>query len=375
MKRKANHPFWIILFLILLGSCSSEKPEIIELNNSQNKKLILDNTYHIIQLERNSNSLLEYIMKVFVDFKNDRIFILSDNNVFFYTSGGKYLTKLSLGGGPGEITDAISFAIDSSKKIVYVNDNYMSIITYNYNGKLIDKYSLNGYYSNDISIFNDENLFLLCNSVGFNEKHFIGMYNLSERKVVKKLIPDSESKYPHCKMITNNNFTQYDGQHFFYSSNIMGIFKYVNSDFKKVLTFDFGNRSVPSKFAEKFKGGNTCDFQNYAKSRNFIPYLYASFPYKGYFFIVADDEKTNCYAVDMKNREMFYNGPLYTYFNLPNKETLRFPCGIQDELITFQCNATDFFESTINEDVKEIQIAGYKLEIKQDDNPILIVVQ
>ena len=90
---------------------------------------------------------------------------------------------------------------------------------------------------------------------------------------------------------------------------------------------------------------------------------------------MIDDDKVSCYAINSKNKNIYRNGALYSYFNLPDKESLKFVAGVQDNLIIFHCNPSDFFDSKTHKLSKEINIANHKIKINQNDNPFLIIIQ
>jgi len=153
------------------------------------------------------------------------------------------------------------------------------------------------------------------------------------------------------------------------------LFEYRNSDFHQILSFNMGVKSVPKSLSDKYEKRGQSELRDVAKSKHYIPYILYAFPFKGHYFIVADDEFTNCYAINIQNKKTYNNGTLSTYFNLPEKKSLKHPGGVQDDLIIFHCNPSDFFDSKTSMAAKEIQIAGHNIEVNQDDNPILIIIQ
>lgn len=375
MKIISKYFILILYCYFLLLSCSDNENNSINLKDLQNEKLEISNSYNIIQLESKPESLLGFLLKVNIDIPNDRIFVLSNFNLYIFNSKGNFINKLKVGGGPGEITRVLSFAINNQKRIIYINDNSIKLGSYDYNGNLINNYNLNGYFCNDIYVQNNNHIFLLCNGVGYKEKYFVAKYDLSKQKVIKKFVSAQESPYPKFSIVMDNNFTCYGEKIFFYSPNIFGMFEYRNNDFRKIFSIDLGKESVPKSLPEKYRDGHNCDLQDEAKSRNLTPFLLAAFPFKGYYFIITDDAKTNCYALNMQNHKIFNNGNLSSYFNIPDKKSLRFPCGIQDNFIILQYNPIDFFEYEKSDKLKEIHIAGQKIKIQQNDNPFLVIVQ
>ncbi len=375
MDNKIKFPIYLLLLVCLMLSCSDNKEKAIELRATQNDKLTLSSSSRIVQLETKPESVLNFILKVNVDFTNDRIFVLSDFNIYIFNLNGKFLRKLNVGRGPGEITRIMSFAVNTTKKLIYAIDNSKKLCVLDYGGNMIDNYNIEDFSSCDISIQNDDNVFLLRNFVGAQEKYFVGLYNVSAQKIVRKFIAAEKSPYPMNTVITANNFVKNNGKLYFYTPNVFGLFEYRDSDFQQILSINVGKRSVPPSLSNKFEKQNRYALREEAKSRHFMPYMLYAFPFKGYYFIIADDEDLNCYALNMQDQKIYNNGVLSSYFNLPKKKSIEFPCGIQDNLIIFQGNPSDFFDPEINMDSKEIQIAGHKIEVDRDDNPFLIIVQ
>lgn len=375
MNNKVKYSIRIFLLALLTWSCSDNKENTIELKATQSDKLTLSTTSRIIQLETSPESMLGYILKAGIDLKNDRIFILSDFNIYFFNANGRYLNKLKVGRGPGEIVRVVSFTIDTTTKLIYAIDNSAELCLVDYDGSLISNYDIRSFASSDVCVLNDDNVFLLRNFVGGEEKYFVGMYSISAQKVVRKFIPAEKSPYPKSSISTSRNFIQNNGELYFCAPNVFGLFEYRNSEFRQILSFDTGKQTVPQSLADKFEKQDYHELRKEARSRNFIPFILYAFPFKGYYFIGVDDKEFNCYAMNIQNKKIYNNGALPSCFNLPDKESLKFPRGIQDSLIIFQCTPSDFFDSGINVNTKEIQIAGREIEINQNDNPFLIIVQ
>lgn len=374
MNNKIKFSIQVFLFLFLIWSCSDNKERTIELRATQSEKLSLNTTSRIIQLETNSESVLSFILKTNVDFSNDRTFVLSNFNLYIFNSFGKYLGKLKVGKGPGEISRIVAFTIDTATKLIYAIDNSIWLCIFDYNGNMINKYNIKSFPSGDVSVLDDDNVFLLRNHIVDGERHFVGLYNISAQKVVKNFVSAEKSPYPKNSISTLCNFMKNKGKLYFYTPNIFSLFEYQDSDFYPILSLDFGEK-VPKSVSNKFENQDHCELRGAAKSRHLIPFMLYAFPFKGYYFIIADDEDLNCYALRMRDKQVYNNGVISSYFNFPKKKSIEFPCGIQDNLIIFQSNPSEFFDPKINVNTKEIQIAGHKIEVNQDDNPFLIVVQ
>jgi len=375
MKRKIKYFIQITLIAMLFWNCSSNKKDAVELNTNRQNQLNLENTYKVVELEKRNESLLTYIDKTIIDETNDRIFVLSDFNIYIFTEKGNFLTRLKIGRGPGEINRIISFATNAKTKTIYAIDDAYKLCAFDYNGSMINNYDIKDFCSFDVAVLDDDNILLLRNSVGISEKFFVGIYNLTTKKIVKKFISADESPYSQNSVITANNFSQNNGKIYLCLTNVIGLFEYRDHDFHKILTFDIGEKAVPKRISDKFGKEGQCNLREESKSRHFVAFTLFSFCLKGYYFAVIDDDEFNCYAISQENNTIYHNGTLPSYFGLPNYKSLRLLSGIQDNTIIFQCSPLDFYESKEETGSKEIIIANHKILVNKDDNPFLIIVK
>jgi hypothetical protein len=350
---------------------------VVKLDATQTEKLIVGEVDKIIPLETTDSSLLNSVSNVYVDFQNDRIFILSDFNIYVFNTQGKYIRKLKKGKGPDEVQMVIAFDVDPESKRLYVLDLAHTICIFNYEGEKIENRKLENFYSLDIHLLDDGNLFLYRNYVGESEKFFTGIYSFEENKVSRKFIHADESPYSIFCIGNANNFLQIDDQLYFYSSNLFGLYKFEADTFRKVISYDVGKRTVPESFSTKYvETRKRTAFHRDSKDAGYVPYLRRTFKFGDYYFVILDDEKYSCYAIDEQSRnKVFMNGQLSSYFNLPEFESLRTPAGIQDELMILSCDPLDFFENGIVGKTKLVELGGEKLEVNYDDNSILILVK
>ena len=248
---------------------------------------------------------------------------------------------------------------------------------FDYFGHMINRYDISNFASTDLCILDDENVFLLRNFVGAEEDKFVGIYNTSTQKIVKKFIDSKKSPYSKCSLGTLKNFSQNNGNFFLNIPNVFSLFEFKNEKlgFQPILSFDIGKLAVPKKFSNKFEKGKYCDFRDEAKLLNLAPFLLSGFKFKEFFFIVVDDENLNCYAINSKNKKVYHNGTLPSYFNLPDKNTFRLVAGIQNNMVIFKGNPFEFFDSKSQVDTMEINIDLNKFIINRTDNPFLVIVK
>jgi hypothetical protein len=374
-----------LLFLIVLiasflfCSCRQDANQlkVVKLDATQSEKLVAGEVQKIIPLETTESSLLEFVSNVYVDSMNDRIFVLSDFNIYIFNTQGKFIRKLKKGKGPDEVQMVIAFDVDPISKRLYALDFGHTICIFNYAGDKLENRRLENFYSLDIHLLEDGNLFLYRNYVGESEKYFTGIYSFEENKVSRKFIHADESPYSIFCIGNANSFMQTDDQLYFYSSNLFGLYKFEADSFQKVIAYDLGKKAVPASFSTKYvESRKRSAFHTDAKDAGYVPYLRRTFKFGGYYFVIVDDEKYTCYAInEQKRSNVFMNGQLSSYFNLPDFESLRTPVGIQDDLMILSCATLDFFENGIEEKTKLVELGGKKLEVNYDDNPILILVE
>jgi hypothetical protein len=375
MKDKVKYSLKLFCLALMLWNCSGDEEVTIKLKATQSDTLSLSYSSRIVKFETTPESLLGYVMKVVIDLPSERIFVLSNFNIFIFDSNGMYLNKLKVGKGPNEINSIMAFTINTKRKLIFAIDNATKLSLFNYDGNMINKYNISNFASTDICILDDDNVFLARNFVGAEEKYFVGLFNLPSGEVTRKFIPAMKSPYPRNTIATAKNFSKNNGKRYFYSTNIFGLFEYKGSDFRQILSLDIGKQAVPPRVSSKFEERRHCDLRDEAKSLHYSPFMLYGFKFKGNYFIGIDDENTNCYAINSTNKKVFHNGTLFSYFNLPDKESLKLISGVQNDLIIFRCNPSDFFDSETKVDTKEIQIHDHKFKIDRNDNPFLIIIE
>jgi hypothetical protein len=381
MKTQIKSLIEFLSLIIILSGCSKktkdEHIQTIKLEPTESKNLVLDKSrLEIIKLETTEKSMLRNIQKAFIDFENDRIFILSGFNMYLFSAKGKYISKLNFGRGPGEILQLSSFTVDKKNKTVCVLDMARNLSFYNYSGNFIKRNQLQSFYSMDVFYKDEKNLFLVCKYVGGKEKFYTGNYNIKENKITKKFIPSKKSPYPiSTNLIMPNGFSFMDNKLLFFTPSIFGLFEYENDDFHQLFSFDIGTKMVPPDLAKKYLLNNRSAFRKETKRRNYIPQLLFSFYFQGFYFIGVDDEKYTCYAINKTSPQVIYqNGTLSSYFKLPELKSLRLPVGLQKNFIVMVCNPSDLFDKKTKESSKTIKLHDKSISININDNPFLLVL-
>jgi thioredoxin-related protein len=372
----------VILFLVVVLfqiSCSfnnnSKKP--VELKPTQKEILNLGNSISLVQIETTNDCMLNSIDKTYFDEENNRLVVLSNFNLFFFDAKGKYINKLTVGNGPGEILQVVSFTANSKQKRVYAIDRGNTVIVLDYNGNFIKRLSLDKFYSIDIICNNDTSIFLLGVRTGGHEKSFVGLYSITSEKMVGKYVASSQSNYPLFLIITAQNFTKRYESIYFSSTNIFGLFEFKDNDFNKIFSCNLVDNEVPTSFTEKYiKNNERNRFSIDAKENGYIPFICYAFRYKDYYLVSVDNDERSCYAISVNDtQKVYYCGTIACFFGLPNLKSLNFIKGIQDDMITFSVNPLEFFNDNELSCPKNIEIGGLEICVKHTDNPILIVIK
>lgn len=374
---------FVIIFLYVLTTsflfsyCTEPENKMVKLEPTQKQRITLGEVREIIHLETLEESSLGMIYKAVLDNKNDRIFVHSNFNIYIFNSKGSFLTKLSKGRGPGEISMIISFSVNPKNKRFYALDNSNFLCVFDYDGKMIVRYELKDFSSIDIQCIDDKNIFLHSNYVGGTETNFIGIYNFEEQKIIQKFISSGESPYSKFVHVMGNNFTKCGERQFFSGSNIFGLFEFKNNNFHKVIGFDLAERVVPMRFLSQFnKPGGRSIFREEAIRNNYVPFILSAFCFNKYFVVILDDLDYSCYTIEERNnRKVYLNGQISEYFNLPKLRSLRWPCGISEDFLVFSFSPLDFFESDTKEESKSVKIGDFNVNVKYDSNPFLLIVK
>lgn len=374
MKRNPFVLLIIISFLII--SCNSSKNNnLVYLDSNQSENLLVKKSIHTVKLETREDCQLSSIDKICVDQLRNRIFILSNFNLYIFDYEGRFITKTIKGKGPGEIIFIPSFAINKTQKRIYaLNMNSIAII--NYDGRVEKSLPLNDFYSADIFSLNNDSILLLNNGVGSRDKHFLGLYSIKQESVVETFLTENESSYPYAIKITCQNFYKQNNKTYFSPTNIFKLYEFSNSKIKQLTSFNIGEREVPEYFANRYREGkNRSRFSYYARKKGYVPYINYSFFLNNYLFVGIDDQHKTCYAISQDGNNNVYANYLPLFLELPNTRSFQYPKGIDENNIIFCCNPMDFFEHDPLEKQQNIEIGNNVISINYTDNPILVLVE
>jgi hypothetical protein len=233
-------------------------------------------------------------------------------------------------------------------------------------------------HCSDIQLINNNNL-LLYNYATHKEGqgYFVGIYNLEQRRILKKLVPISESPYHRFTIITLNNFPKYGNRQFFSSPNIFGLYEFIQDSLVRIRDYSLGNKTVPESFSKKFlKNKRRRIFREESIENGYIPFIINTFEFKDNYLVILDDPENNCVVIPENDiSSIFMNGPIYEYFSLPSVQSLKIPVGIYEDKMVFSLSPNEFFTNKDMNTLKEISIGEQKLTVTYDSNPVLIVIK
>jgi hypothetical protein len=367
----------LIIISLLKISCNSSKKDNLEIRlvSNQSENLQLKKSIHTVKLETREDCQLSSIDKVCIDQLRNRIFILSNFNLYIFDCDGRFVTKTIKGKGPGEVIFIPSFSVNKDQQRIYaLNMNSIAII--NYDGIVEKSLPLNDFYSADIFSINNDSILLLNNGVGSRDKYFLGLYSIKQEKVVETYLTENESYYPYAIKITCQNFFKQNNKTYFSPTNIFKLYEFTNSEISQLTSFNLGEREVPEYFANQYREGkNRSRFSYYARKEGYVPYINYSFFFNNYLFVGIDDQHKTCYAISQDGNNNVYANYLPLYLDLPNTRSFQFPKGIDENTIIFSCNPMDFFEHDPEKTQQNIEIGNNVININYTDNPILVLVK
>lgn len=367
---------FISIFMPLSCVNQLDDEKAVDLNSTLEQELRIPVDIKTVRLETNDDCKLGFVIKTMVDPTNNRVFVLSDFNIFIFDMDGDFITKLKQGKGPNEVLQVPSFTINQQEKLIYALDMSRYLLTIDYNGNVINKFDLGGFASADLISVDKKTLLLFRNFVGMKENYFVGKFCLERNEVIERFVHSSDSPYPLNTMLSGLNFSHSNDDIFFFAANLFNLYKFSKTGVSLSISFDIGKRVVPSKYFTRYEDGDGRKrFRDEMKIKGHVPFLLYAFPFSGYFFVGLDDNSFSCYAVGRsKDRSVFKNEMIATFFNLPKVRSLRMPSGVQEGMILFACQPMDFFEHNPKEKVQNIEISGNALQVNYTDNPFLIIV-
>lgn len=374
--------FYLLFSTTLLVSCNisnNNTNQVINIDLTNQEENFVKIDYYnlkVVQLEMNKSSILSSVFKAHYDKTNDRIFILSNFNLYIFDEDGNYINSLSKGRGPGEITFLASFTVDSNNKRVFVLDNGRFIKEYDYEGNHQSTRELDTFLSMDLH--KEDSCFLLLNSfVGVSEKSFVGKYDITSDSITDKYVSIEDSDYPQSpRFITSNNFYKSNNEIYFFTPGIFALYKYDNSYFKMLYKFDIGKKRVPNSLIDNTFKDNANNFLDLAIKANYVPCINFITEFNDYIFVGLHNNLNDVYAFNKNSPEKtLYAKDISSFFDIPKVDRINRSISNQSDMMIFTYTPIDFFDENDIFQQKTVQIANEVIEIKEDANPILVIIE
>ncbi|MDR3252003.1 MAG: 6-bladed beta-propeller, partial [Tannerella sp.] len=194
--------FVIVTALFLVYACGdsqqSDDSSIETISIDENDRVeevdatfLLDTTFaRMVLLELNDESLIGEVSSI--HYKNNKIIIFDEmtNGVYIFNDDGSYYSKIhAVGGGPGEYTSDVKFALATDSTIAVLDPFINKILYYNYEGKHLYDIRLHGAYGNVFNTF-DNRAFHLVAQWGFSSIGKYGYFCIDNQKgIVDKKLP------------------------------------------------------------------------------------------------------------------------------------------------------------------------------------------
>ena len=190
-----------IVFVILLFSCSSPKPQIenkqIDIFFDKPLKAVkvedLFNDYHYLPLETNDSSLLGNIKRIV--YKNGRYFISNRSQISIFNDKGHFVRTINkLGNGPYEYRPYWSMNVNEKGDISLLGLNLPMLITYTSSGDFLSKIKLDSLSIRDLMYLNDS--LLLLRGDHRDDGYKFHILNVKSQKIEKYFYPMERKTHP-----------------------------------------------------------------------------------------------------------------------------------------------------------------------------------
>ena len=247
------------LFFVALFSCTGAKDTVyyrVDLDTPQKSDSIFRGYSYVI-LENNKNCMLSNIEKILCT--DSFISVLDKDRILFFSSKGKYMSKIDKRGRGNEeyhkiddytIQDSMVFILTRAEKAVRV---------YSFRGQYIRKIALDDWYSH-LSFLHGNLLVLSSENSNETKKNFL-ILDIKRQKEVGRY--DSFSKnesmtFPSCPIFCGRDI---DGLFVIHPFDY-SVYKLTDKGMFLHCTFDFLNHNVPEKIKEMSY------YDAYLKTRN-----------------------------------------------------------------------------------------------------------
>lgn len=365
-----------ILFLLAmtLAFCSDKKHNsktentVVTLaENFNNKEIFKTKTLEYINLETKNECLLGQVLNLQITEKY--IYILDRNTLFFFNLNGSFNHKLKKGDGPGELNYPINFSYNKDFNELYVIDKGNILHTYDDEGNHIRTQKFERSFNDLIRLDKNTIAFKSAYPAKY-ESHLIYLYNIEKDNFDLKSIEIEGNPLKNFSLLTYNNFTQYDNSAYFFASNFRDIYKLDGYNFKSIYSLDFGKYTPDESIAKKQIGVR--DYIRFSNEEGFISFITYNYFLDNIMITGLKHSSFDC-GITMLDEGKMILGNISEFLNLPQTSSFKYPVCIKDNNICFLYNNDVLLETNSSEE-NILEIYNTKIEIQENNNPILIKV-
>jgi len=361
---------FVIILLLVLHSCSinnNEENEIfIDIENKTDSISFYEyfKGVSIIPLETNETCLIQEVTRKIYSDSTYYIFDEPQKCVFAFNSKGKYKFKIrNIGKGPGEYTKIVDFDINEYQNSIDILSQTGKILQYDKNGTFIGSYNLPNSI-NAVHYFKSISKDTIALYQMF-EQEKVFFYSISKKKVfnIQHELPDY--LYRHLPISNKNSpFQLIRGELRLFEPFSNNIYTLKNELFIPKYMWNFGkyNFDITSvdpnrdgKFYQKYFEDNDCIhlFVSYTENNSMV---ITQFKYQKYMYSLVYLKKNRNYVI----LDKFKEGVLYPLY----------PVNLNDGLfITAEPSHVKYY---INSDILNSKTSNFPLEVKAQDNPVII---
>ncbi|MBI9032923.1 MAG: 6-bladed beta-propeller [Bacteroidales bacterium] len=367
----------IVIIIILVYGCSSKSNDG---NSNPTLKLVgsfedynltgdvnIETDVSFIKLDNAKECLLGYVMNL--DVIDSNLYILDENTLYLFNIQGEFVKKIKRGKGPGELTNAMNFSIDKTRKQITVIEQGNTLHLYKLDLEHIESYHLEGSFTDAVRV--DENNFLLHSAYpGKYEDHMLSMFDINNKRITKKCIPNKSFPLREFSLLTYNNFQSYNDQLYWYSANSRRIYKYFAEDFVGCCMIDFEDKEPTVSYISKFS--KPMAFKKQAYEDGYIGFINYYYMFSKFKLIGLKYKEYGCGIAFNDKPEDIYLGTIADLFGLPKTSSFRSPTNVVNNDLYFVYYNDILLES--NETTLPLVIGEKKISLEENSNPTVVVV-
>lgn len=228
--------------------------------------------YKIVPLETKENSLLGEIQKV--ELYDEKIFILSRNQIFVFEQNGKFIQKTNrTGRGPGEYIEIKDFDI-FSETLFILDRTGQNVLEYDLKGRHINTRHIS-MWAQKLIVLNENEILIYSGEEdnSYNQCKFSVVNNNGE---ITGLIPIDERKSKFLHVNSTQNFIRHASNIYFHEAFNDVVYAIDNGRIEPIYHFVYDGLNIPDSFYDQSFDNIFSFFQEFNKT-NYINGIYDLF--------------------------------------------------------------------------------------------------